>query len=414
MSTVRSSSLVLDHRGFSEPLLSLRGIAALMVLVFHAMLSFRIGGSDPQYFRFPNGSGAMLIDQIVVFLTNGGAAVTFFFVHSGFVLSLSLDKSNRKERPSVLTVSFYIRRLFRLYPVIVVSALIGLALVVVFHGSTTGQLTSTWYRGFFAGAQPSLREALWSALCISSQYNQFAWSLRVEFIVSIVMPLLYLAMRSRVGAAIFIAFIFVLTRIDVPGLTGGYVHGYMASYLTCFVIGFMIGKLPAIINTRAMERRRGRVCDLAALSALVPLLVARPLLGENHAQLSVLVEAVASVPIIFGVYYLASGRFYRFCNHAAIRYLGSISYSLYMLGSAAIFVSVQVISKLYGDDFIGAHALLANFSATLVALALAVVISSPCYHFVEIPLMNLGKRLGNSVGSKLSRRSGMTADVTKA
>jgi peptidoglycan/LPS O-acetylase OafA/YrhL len=327
---------------------------------------------------------------------------------------LSLDKSNRRERPGVLTLSFYTRRLFRLYPVIIVSALIGLALVVVFRGSTTSQIASTWYRGFFAGAQPNLKEALWSAFTISPQYNQFAWSLRVEFIVSIVMPLLYLAMRNRIGAAIFIAAIFALSRIDAPGLTGGYVHGYIASYLTCFVIGFIIGKLPAIIETRATEERRGRICDWMAIFAIVPLLLARPLLHENHEQLSVLVEAFASVPIIFGVYYLASGRFYRFCNHAAIRYLGSISYSLYMLGSASIFVSVRAVSYLYGDDFIAEHALLANFSAALVALSIAVVVSSPCYRFVEIPLMNLGKRLGDSIGSKLSRRSEVTADATKA
>jgi peptidoglycan/LPS O-acetylase OafA/YrhL len=82
----------IDDRGFSSALLSLRGLAALFVTLFHSMLVFRVAGLDPNYNAVSISADSPLdfiANSLIIYLTNGHAAVTFFFVHSGFVLSLS-------------------------------------------------------------------------------------------------------------------------------------------------------------------------------------------------------------------------------------------------------------------------------------------------------------------------------------
>ena len=51
------------------------------------------------------------INKLVDFISNGNAAVTFFFVHSGFVLSLSLERSGWGK--GALTNFYALTRLHR-------------------------------------------------------------------------------------------------------------------------------------------------------------------------------------------------------------------------------------------------------------------------------------------------------------
>lgn len=89
----------IDYRGFNDALLSLRGIAACAVLViFHGILVFRVEGLsharyDYTFLSFASDAGiAAQFETWIVLVTNGHAAVTFFFVHSGFVLALSMSR----------------------------------------------------------------------------------------------------------------------------------------------------------------------------------------------------------------------------------------------------------------------------------------------------------------------------------
>ena len=79
---------------FNKNLESLRGVAALMVALCHCLLVLSVDGIDNIWFAHfdeLNGVQSAITRCLLVFL-NGGAAVTVFFVLSGYVLGLSLDK----------------------------------------------------------------------------------------------------------------------------------------------------------------------------------------------------------------------------------------------------------------------------------------------------------------------------------
>jgi peptidoglycan/LPS O-acetylase OafA/YrhL len=89
----------------------LRGVAALMVVVFHLFEAH--AGGDPQ-------------KQII---NHGYLAVDFFFLLSGFVVAYAYD-----DRWGGMSVGrSYKRRLVRLQPMIIIGTLIGAALLGFQH-----------------------------------------------------------------------------------------------------------------------------------------------------------------------------------------------------------------------------------------------------------------------------------------
>ena len=108
-----------DSKPHYELLDGLRGVAALLVLIYHIFEGF-------SFAEVTNGAGS----GIITTLNHGHIAVDFFFILSGFVISYAYD--DRWGRMSV--GDFFKRRLIRLHPMVVMGALIG-AVAFVADGS---------------------------------------------------------------------------------------------------------------------------------------------------------------------------------------------------------------------------------------------------------------------------------------
>jgi peptidoglycan/LPS O-acetylase OafA/YrhL len=106
-------------RIFHPQLESLRGLAAFIVLLHHA-LGGAISIGDP---GLPHSIRAFGL--LWTFLFNGGSAVILFFVLSGFVMGLNVDLENGLT--AGLYLKFLVRRVFRLYPVVLVSIILAVA-----------------------------------------------------------------------------------------------------------------------------------------------------------------------------------------------------------------------------------------------------------------------------------------------
>ena len=88
----------------------LRGVAALLVVIYHIFEGFAFAETT-------NGEGSGLIST----LNHGHIAVDFFFILSGFVISYAYD-----DRWQKMTLGgFFKRRLIRLHPMLVMGAMIG-------------------------------------------------------------------------------------------------------------------------------------------------------------------------------------------------------------------------------------------------------------------------------------------------
>ncbi|MBQ4163039.1 MAG: acyltransferase [Parabacteroides sp.] len=105
-----SSAHFADTKPHYELLDGLRGVAALLVLIYHIHEGFAFAEAT-------NGDGSGLI----TILNHGHIAVDFFFILSGFVISYAYDDRWKKMSLG----NFFKRRLIRLHPMLIMGAIIG-------------------------------------------------------------------------------------------------------------------------------------------------------------------------------------------------------------------------------------------------------------------------------------------------
>lgn len=105
-----ASAQFADTKPHYELLDGLRGVAAILVLIYHIFEGFAFAEST-------NGEGSGLITT----LNHGHIAVDFFFILSGFVISYAYD-----DRWGKMSLGgFFKRRLIRLHPMLIMGAVVG-------------------------------------------------------------------------------------------------------------------------------------------------------------------------------------------------------------------------------------------------------------------------------------------------
>ena len=108
--TTPSTTHFADTKPHYALLDGLRGVAALLVVIYHIFEGFAFAQTT-------NGEGSGLITT----LNHGHIAVDFFFMLSGFVISYAYD-----DRWQSMTLGGFVkRRLIRLHPMIIMGAIIG-------------------------------------------------------------------------------------------------------------------------------------------------------------------------------------------------------------------------------------------------------------------------------------------------
>ena len=108
--TTPSTTHFADTKPHYALLDGLRGVAALLVVIYHIFEGFAFAQTT-------NGEGSGLITT----LNHGHIAVDFFFMLSGFVISYAYD-----DRGQRMTFGGFVkRRLIRLHPMIIMGAIIG-------------------------------------------------------------------------------------------------------------------------------------------------------------------------------------------------------------------------------------------------------------------------------------------------
>ena len=109
-----TASVFSDSKRHYEILDGLRGVAAIMVVIFHLFETFNENNHQKQI------------------INHGYLAVDFFFLLSGFVIGYAYD-----DRWETMTLkSFFKRRLIRLHPMIIMGMIVG-AIGFYFGASTT-------------------------------------------------------------------------------------------------------------------------------------------------------------------------------------------------------------------------------------------------------------------------------------
>ena len=153
---------------------SVRGIAAMMVVVYHF-----IGWRWEKELSF----------HISAMFFNGSDAVSFFFVLSGFVLSYKYFQSNKE----IDIKEYVVKRFYRIYP-----AYIATILMMYFYNNKFGLGIKAFTDLFYFNSQQVWQELF----LVKSNHNFYipGWTLGVEMVISLLLPFF---IRSPIGSTEF-------------------------------------------------------------------------------------------------------------------------------------------------------------------------------------------------------------------
>jgi peptidoglycan/LPS O-acetylase OafA/YrhL len=363
---------------------ALRGYAALVVVCFH--LSPSVLGPDRHM-------------AIYHHIDLGKYGVLLFFLVSGYVIPLSLERHGCLRR-------FWIGRLFRVYPAYLVT--IGAAaLLGVWHGGLLAHASMLLDPLGQRGAVRVFWTLSYEMIFYLVVAGLFAWRLHrhsawwaaglalAALLFGPVLPDRLLGSGGTVAAALLI-----LMAVSVGGhLAGWYriagaagigfvllpaVNGRPTAYSTVAGSGQALLLLAVLFTGtviyRAHHGRLGRGPATAALGTVAAALV---LAQPAHATWAATVAAVA---VTFAVAFAARHR----PMPRPLRFLGTISYSLYLTHVLILLVVVRTLPGLAYRP-VGVR-----LAAGVAVLALALAVAWAAYRMIERP----GQRLGRWIATE--------------
>lgn len=318
--TLTSSAAFADTKPHYAILDGLRGIAALMVLIYHFFEAFATSPLDQR-------------------CNHGYLAVQFFFILSGFVIGYAYD--DRWGRMS--TAEFFKRRLIRLHPMVFIGIVFGI-LSFLIQGSTQ-----------WDGTPISLSWVLLAGLCtlfmipaapgnrieIRGNGELFPlngpyWSLFIEYIGNIIYALILRRLPRKA-----LKYVVLLTGLGVAvyaiGNGSGYGHlgvgwtlanHYVAGGILCMMFCFSVG----IWMSRVFKPRPVRggfwICSLSLI-----VLVALPHWGTSDTPWINGIYDTLCVTLLFPVIVWtgASSLTSDSLSTRICKFCGDISYPVYVI-----------------------------------------------------------------------------------
>lgn len=340
---------------------ALRGIAALAVVLHHA-----------NYMVEAHWGPAMLwaLDWSPLRVVKAGRpAVVFFFVLSGYALTVAL----LRQRVPVSPVAWAARRSLRLLPPVAASVLLSAALCWWLAGDRRvddlGLLVSVSWSD-----PPDLMSLLrHMALLDSGDYafptNIVLWSLVHEWRISLLIPLVLL-FRGRAALLLGAAFLLRSAAIAAGAAEDGAVLGrhLHSTVVTTAYFGFPFAAGAALALQEPVTPLDGTI-RWAAWAAVAAAAVSRTDLAAIGASVLLILLARGD-----------GGAFVRSLASRPLQWLGQVSYSLYL-------VHVPVALAL-------AHALggaLPDAAIAVLTVALAFPASAVFYRVVERPSLRLSR-----------------------
>jgi peptidoglycan/LPS O-acetylase OafA/YrhL len=356
---------------------SLRGIAAATVMIGHCLISY--------------GPSALLIGLSE--LLNGRAAVAVFFVLSGYVLTCSLQRG-RFDRDAIL--GFYVRRGFRLYPAIWVASAFGLAYLFALHWQIPPDRAGPLIQQSFRADRFDTLHIVTSIAGMTTFIIPQLWTIFIEIVASIAMPgIAFVALYRRHWFPCVLG-VALLASLTIPNT---YYH------VTLYLIDFVVGAGLAIPGL-AMRLFQNAPARLLVSLGLVMLACTRFLPLEYWGAAANLLE-LAAATLIIGALIGANEKVYLFRSRV-LRFLGDISYSLYLLHFVVLCTVVKLFTLLQWASGTSVSIYVLAILATCLTSTITIMLAWLSYVYVEEPGIKLGKRLLRFLGRPRGLGPGMT------
>lgn len=350
---------------------ALRGLAAVYVVIYHMLLI-------PQ----PNLSAPRWAEKFVM---AGGTGVTLFFIVSAFSLYYTMPLRLRERNP---TFSFYLHRFFRIAPLfyfLIIATLVRDALAFDVTHSAFDIVTSLT---FVFNLIPAKQEGfVWAG-----------WTIGVEMVFYAAFPFIYGRIKSVGNAtalvfALLLSWLVIQLVLDYSVMPEAWKKSILQwstfRHFPIFAMGILIYHV--FMSFDASKLHAGQYKGLG-----------NSLLWGGAFGYTALLQGW--LPNIFGDSYYWQGVVFgciflglafapwRVVVNRSTRYLGKISYSVYLNHTTVVFFMTPVYHWVYRNS----PSLTVSFVASLLLTFAAVLpLSALTYRFVEEPGIALGKRLAS-------------------
>lgn len=329
-----------------------RGIAAALVMLQHSMENTGIEIVDRNHFALS-------------LLNLGEVGVVAFFFVSGFVIPLSLEKWNSIPH-------FWINRGFRIYPLYIctyfaTAALLSPAGFWLFKMPANFMLHLFFVQGLFSNIP---------------NFVGVAWTLGLEAVWYVGFTFLF-AMRINKKVPI-------LLGLSATGAIAGCIlslghvvrmpMGRLNLLLICVAGLFCLRLDQKDVSNRAFVRAIALLAPLVAIGLYVGFFL-RP--GSSPITPTFACVAISwslGAALFFIPFF---HRTWLPTNNAVSRYLGKISYSIYLLHPLVIAVMTRIFS----------HSIISGWYLVAVIATGTVALSSLTYKFIEYPMISLSHAL---------------------
>ncbi len=344
---------------FISHLQSLRGIAAIIILLHHQKsISRNLAQND--------------------FMANSDLAVDFFFVLSGFVIALNYQNIVFTLKTAI---SFIKKRFLRLYPLHFIMLLIYLMLELLkyYFEKETGLISN----------EPSFSKSNFSSFIsnlfllqglVDSElsYNEVSWSISFEFYTYILFAFIIFFIRNKIIYFSLIVLITILSLIFVYKL-GLMDESNRLGYLRCSY-SFFLGTLAYNINNKIKD------INLSILEIPIFLITI---------YLFCYIPNTTFMPFMFALLILTlnqtnKGYIKRLLNNKFLIYIGKISYSIYMIHYLVIWINIQSLRFIFKVDTEirnnYTYLKLSNIDSTLFIIftvIIVIILSSISYNLIE-------------------------------
>jgi peptidoglycan/LPS O-acetylase OafA/YrhL len=309
----------------------LRGVAAIIVVTFHL--------------TEPLGTG-----HLDILVNHGYLAVDFFFLLSGFVIGYAYD-----DRWTKMTLAgFFKRRIIRLQPLVILGMTLG-AIGFYFTDSTIWPLIHTiplWKMllvmliGYTVLPVPlSLDIRGWEEM---HPLNSVGWSLFFEYIANILYAIGIRKLSNKaLGIFVLLAAV-ALAHFAITNSNGDVSGGWTLNWeqgrvgITRTIFPFFAG----LLLSRVAKPTRIKNAFLWCSLLLAVILYMPRIGGADHLWINGIFESV-SIIIVFPliVYLGASGILKTSGENKLCKFLGDISYPLYLVHYPIIYFYVAWISN---------------------------------------------------------------------
>lgn len=352
----------------------LRGVAALLVVWYHVFEGFQFAGNKP----------------VIDFINHGYLAVDFFFILSGFVVGYAYD--NRWGKTLTLG-GFFRRRLIRLQPMVCMGAVIGAASFLLSGMERwDGTHATLWltFLAFVCGclmlpALPGMpREVRGNGEMFP--LNGPCWSLFFEYVGNIVYALFIRRLSTRLLALLSFALCCALAWFAVTDQSGygsigvGWtvdrtnILGGSLRMLCPFTMGLLLSRI-----FKPIHYARGAFWTSAALLLII---FHVPYIHSDGAlSLNGIFEAaciIAVFPLV--VWYAASGKTTDIASTRICRFLGDISYPLYIVHYPLMYAFYMWLVKTRQ------YTLHETWPAALAAVTASIILAWLCLKLYDMPV----------------------------